>query len=296
MYHNKINSLLSCESLPHIINTMGVSKSFEPSKDCKAVVQVNPKSMGPLHIDASATTYSLFKRLEGRLLLKELKKLAKSNAPSPPPPESLNVARHLAWTGLARILDKIFTKNYSKSKDTIHYDGPPTSQKAYARQKRQQAVSKMMVKLMDHLQQAERRLQELEQSPAPSRKKLSRLTKFLSGTVFPMWTTTRPVDARSTRAIVKELRDSFGWKCHNCPGQFDLCAGRLCRDNPEAHITVVTTDSDLQFVGAHTLLRFKPKGTVFYLYPIKEVIEHCGLESVDEWKAAAVIASTMTRV
>ncbi|KAG0037244.1 hypothetical protein BGZ83_003492, partial [Gryganskiella cystojenkinii] len=149
---------------------------------------------------------------------------------------------------------------------------------------------KANAKLSEVILQAENRLRILEQAPHLSNKKLSRLKAFLSRTVFPLWIQTRGIDPRATKAVAKELHDTHGWTTHVCPGQFDLCAGRMSRAEPESKLMVVTTDSDLLFMGVHSLVRFRPQGAKFYLYPIKSVIQHCGLKSIEEWVASAILA------
>ena len=300
---------------------MGVLGSFEPTKDCKAVTKVSPKDLGALHIDASATTFSVFRRLEGRLLLNELRKDAKADAlsltnfttqqspqysssgpyptpppqPQPPPPPplmdafpKLETARKVAWVLLAKVLNKIFSKNYDKSKDVIHFDGPPTTQKAYARVKRQKASSKGNKKLSELLAQTETRLNQMESMPNLSKRRVSRLQSYLGKTIFPLWIKTRAIDARATRAVMKELLENHGWRGHVCDGQFDICAGKLAQEDP--NLVIVTTDSDLQFMGVHTLVRFRPQGFLFYQYPIKSIFQHCGLETIEEWKACAILS------
>lgn len=280
---------------------MGVLNAFEPSKTCTSVKLVDPKSLGPLQIDASASTFMLFKKLEGRLLLQQLKKDAKIElstplpitapplATPPPPFPELESARKVSWMKLAIILDKIFNKSYDKSKDVIHYDGPPTQQKAYARNRRGKARSKADERLLEVLRQAETRLCTMEKATNLSNRKLSRFQAFLSKTLFPLWITTRGIDTRATKAVAKELHDAHGWTTHICDGQFDLCAGKMAHTDMDK-VVVVTTDSDLQFMGVDTVIRFQPRGTKFYRYSIQEVLEHCGLETVEEWKACAMLA------
>lgn len=58
---------------------MGVTKAFEVTKDCEAIKLVDPRKEGPCEIDGSAVSYMKFKTTEGRLLLKQLKKMAKED-------------------------------------------------------------------------------------------------------------------------------------------------------------------------------------------------------------------------
>lgn len=351
---------------------MGVAQAFELTKDCKAIKLVDPQKEGPCEIDGSAVSYMKFKTTEGRLLLKQLKKMAKEDAsiaipgpvprlaywdqvswfmPSPSntkglpsdlsalqlstasnstldyttltesattqqlstspgllplastspstalplpshPPEDLyhdlNSARDVVWPLVANVLNKLYSKFYKKSEDFIHYDGPPTNQKAFAHEKRQLATKKQILKLFDYLRIAEARLSQMEEKPNLSNQKVSRFKSFLSKLLFPCWIRTRGVDPRATRAIVNELQESHGWKTHQCQGQFDICVGRKARETPG--LTVVSTDSDLMFLGAERLFRFHPKGARFYCYPIASIIRHCGLKTSDEWVAAAVVS------
>ncbi|KAI8605764.1 hypothetical protein EDD21DRAFT_440069 [Dissophora ornata] len=206
---------------------MGVTQAFELIKDCEAIKLVDPRKESPCEIDGSAVSYMKFKTTEGRLLLKQLKKMAKedvsvgvpgpvlrlahwdqgspfpspvatkglasdlfalhlSTAPDPtlacntsstyltttqqvssstgllysasdalPPPShpptdvyhELNLARDVVWPLLANVLNKMYDKFYKKSDDFIHYDGPPTTQKAFAHGKRQLATKKQHLKL-----------------------------------------------------------------------------------------------------------------------------------------------------
>jgi 5'-3' exonuclease len=348
---------------------MGVTQAFELTKDCEAIKLVDPRKEGPCVIDGSAVSYMKFKATEGRLLLKQLKKMAKedvsvgipgpvlrlahwdqeswsfpspvatkglasdlfalhlSTAPDPtlacntsstnstttqqvssstgllysasdalPPPShpptdvhhELNSARDVVWPLLANVLNKWYDRFYKKSGDFIHYDGPPTTQKAFAHERRQLATKKQHLKLFEYLRIAEARLSQMEANPKLSNSQVSRFKSFLSKVLFPCWIRTRGVDPRATRAIVNELQESHGWKAHQCAGQFDICVGRKARENPD--LVVVSTDSDLLFVGAERLFRLQPKGARFYCYPIKNIISHCGLETPEEWVAAAVVS------
>ncbi|KAF9579204.1 hypothetical protein BGW38_004631 [Lunasporangiospora selenospora] len=190
---------------------MGVSRAFEIIGDCNAITVVEPRREGPCEIDGSAVSYVKFKTTEGRLLLKEFKKMAKRDV-------------------TCRTLGPV----------------PPLAQQ------------------------------------------ISRFKSFLSKILFPCWIRTRCVDPRATSAVVKELQKTYGWKAHKCAGQFDVCAGRMARENP--NLLVVSTDSDLLFVGAERLIRLQRKGTRFYSYPVKSIIQHCGLETQEEWVAAAVVS------
>ncbi|KAI7816505.1 hypothetical protein BC939DRAFT_43285 [Gamsiella multidivaricata] len=58
---------------------MGVTQAFELAKDCKAIKLVDPQKEGPCDIDGSAVSYMKFKTTEGRLLLKQLKNMAKED-------------------------------------------------------------------------------------------------------------------------------------------------------------------------------------------------------------------------
>ncbi|KAG0300698.1 hypothetical protein BGZ99_003704, partial [Dissophora globulifera] len=60
---------------------MGVTRAFEVTKDCKAIKRVDPQEEGPCDIDGSAVSYMKFKATEGRLLLQQLKKMAKKDVP-----------------------------------------------------------------------------------------------------------------------------------------------------------------------------------------------------------------------
>lgn len=352
---------------------MGVTQAFELTKDCKAIKLVDPQKEGPCDIDASAVSYMKFKTTEGRLLLKQLKKMAKEDVsigtpgpvlrlahwdqeswsfPSPvatmglasnlsalhlstapnlslacntsstnstttqqvtsssgllysapglssaalPLPShlpmdvyhELNSARDVVWPLLANVLNKMYSRFYKKSEDFIHYDGPPTTQKAFAHGRRKLATKTQILKLLEYLIIAEARLSQMETKPNLSNSQVSRFKSFLSKVLFPCWIRTRGVDPRATRAIVNELQESHGWKAHLCAGQFDICVARKAQENPG--LIVVSTDSDLMFVGAERLFRFHPKGTRFYCYPIEDVIRHCGLETQEEWVAAAVVS------
>lgn len=348
---------------------MGVSQAFELTKDCKAIKLVDPQNEGPCDIDGSAVSYMRFKTTEGRLLLKQLKMMAKEditlrvpgpvlslaqwdqeswNFPSPavtkslasdlselhlsmapdsplvsntssansmttqqislsskqlwspsaslsppshPPMDvyhELNSARDVIWPLLANILNKMYNKVFKKSDDFIHFDGPPTTQKAVAQERRKLATKKQLVKLYEYFQVAEERLLKLEAKLNVSNSQVSRFKSFLSKVLFPYWIRTRGVDPRATKAIVNELRESHSWKAHQCAGQFDICAGKKARENPG--LVVVSTDSDMMFLGADRLLRLQPKGTRFHCYPLKDIISHCGLETQEEWVAAAVVS------
>ncbi|KAF8957666.1 hypothetical protein BGZ46_002108 [Entomortierella lignicola] len=121
-----------------------------------------------------------------------------------------------------------------------------------------------------------------------SNSQISRFKSFLSKTLFPCWIRTRGVDHRATRAVANELRESHGWRAHQCSGQFDVCVARKARETPS--LTVVSTDSDLLFVGVKRLFRLEMKGKQFHCYPIKDIIEYCGLETPEEWVAAAIVS------
>jgi hypothetical protein len=61
---------------------MGIPKAYDPAKGCQHVQDVNPKTdgkIGKCHIDGSAVSYTRFKSTEGRLLLKQMKKDAKTD-------------------------------------------------------------------------------------------------------------------------------------------------------------------------------------------------------------------------
>ncbi|GJJ77959.1 hypothetical protein EMPS_10318 [Entomortierella parvispora] len=200
----------------------------------------------------------------------------------------LNRARDEMLPVLARSMDKMFDNNYSKSSDYIHYDGTPTAEKAFARERRFKASLPASVKMSDMLASTERRLLQLESKTNLSNSQLHRLRKYLGCVVFPHWLKCRSVDPRTTKNVARELHDSHGWRSHVCNGQFDICAGKLARDDP--NLTVVTTDSDLMFMGIKEFVRFQPRGTRFYSYPVEEMITFCGLESKEQWVAGAVVS------
>jgi 5'-3' exonuclease len=316
---------------------MGVSKAFEFLKNCPDIKKVDPQKEGPCEIDGSAVSYWRFKTSEGRLLLKELKKMAKDNVtlgtPAPrlahwhqeswsfPSLEAeathqtsssteqhfsdsnalsssshlsadvhheLNKARDAVWPLLAHVLNKMFEKFYKKSDDFIHYDGQPTTQKAFAHEKRRQATKKQYIKLSEYFLIAETRLSQMESNPKLSNRQVSRFKSFLSKILFPCWIRARNPSHRATRAVANELRESHGWKAHQCAGQFDICVAKKAQNN--SNLTVVSTDSDLLFLGAGQLFRLQTKGTHFYCYPVKKIISYCGLKTPEEWVAAAVVS------
>ncbi|KAG0037180.1 hypothetical protein BGZ83_003516 [Gryganskiella cystojenkinii] len=343
---------------------MGIPKSFEATKTCKAIKCVDVKSHGACHVDGSAVSYTRVKTTEGRLLLRQFKNQAhkdlsaatpgiflplaqwngaswgfqslslpqnrlylpavsnvdiastnsattqqlppssnplsyepvtSSSRPLPPPlppPHTLyhdlNTARNQIWPEVAKVVEKMFDRYYKKAEDFIHFDGPPTIEKTFAHQRRQAASAKKYSKLSENLVIAETRLSHMEATPKISNSGLSRFKKFLGKVLFPSWINTRGLDARAIKVIVSELQDTYGWSSHQCDGQFDICAGKLALENED--LVVVTTDSDLLFMGVKELIRLQPKGTRFYSYPIKKIREHLGLKSKDEWIAAAIIS------
>ncbi|KAF8957667.1 hypothetical protein BGZ46_002109 [Entomortierella lignicola] len=194
---------------------MGVTQAFKHIKNCEAIKPVDPRKEGPCEIDGTAISYMKIKYTEGRLLLKQLKEMAKKDVSvgilgtdfrlahwdekswslPPSPSDSLtsdllelhpstaseptlacstssidstttqqmpssmallysasdtlplpshpptivyhepNLARDAVWPLLAYSLDKMYSKFYEKSDGFIHYDGPPTSQKAFAHER-----------------------------------------------------------------------------------------------------------------------------------------------------------------
>lgn len=204
------------------------------------------------------------------------------------PYHELNKARKEVWPVLAKVIDKMFDSNYSKSSAMIHYDGRPTVEKAFAHERRLKASQPASVKMSDLLASTENRLFQMESKANLSNSQLSRFKKHLRRVVFPHWLKCRGVNPRTTENVARELHDSHGWLSHVCEGQFDICAGKLAREDP--NLTVVSTDSDLMFMGIKELVRFQPRGSRFYSYPIEEIIAFCGLESLTEWVAAAVIS------
>jgi hypothetical protein len=189
---------------------------------------------------------------------------------------------------VANVINKMLDRYYKKSEDFIHYDGPPTAQKYFAHEKRRTAHITKIGKMSDILAATEKRLLQMESNPNLSNSQLSRFKAHLRKSVFPVWIDTRGLDPRATKVVVRELGHTHGWKSHQCQGQFDICAGRFARQDP--NLTVVTSDSDLMFMGVKELVRFQPKGTRFYSYPIEKMIAHCGLKTAGEWVAAAVIS------
>ena len=200
----------------------------------------------------------------------------------------LNAARDVTWPILGKVMNKMLDNSYKKSEDFIHYDGPPTTQKAFAHEKRQRVAAKKNIKLSEYLAATELRLTNLESKPNLSNSQLVRLKAFLGKVVFPCWISTRGVDPRCTNVVVRELRDTHGWQSHVCQGQFDICAAKMARENKE--VIVVSTDSDLMFTGIKELVRFQTKGTQFYSYPIKKIQNYCGLKTDNEWVSAAVLS------
>ncbi|KAF9404860.1 hypothetical protein BGZ76_006768, partial [Entomortierella beljakovae] len=98
---------------------MGVAKAYEHVKDCKAIKLVLPQRESPCDIDGSAVSYTKFKATEGRLLLKQLKKMAKGEVsigiPGPVLPlapidvyHELNSARDVVWPLLANVLNNMY--------------------------------------------------------------------------------------------------------------------------------------------------------------------------------------------
>ncbi|KAI1290459.1 hypothetical protein EDD11_009347 [Mortierella claussenii] len=304
---------------------MGVVQAYELTKECQAIKLVDPQKEGPCEIDGSAVSYMKCKTTEGRLLINQLKIMAKddisvitsgpvlrfarwdqeswslpppivtknlasdlsalhpSTTPSSPlacdtsstnptttqqassssvllystpvlssaaiPPPShppmdvyheLNSAHDVVWPLLAKVLNKIYDKFYNKSVDFIHFDGPPTAQKAFAHERRRLATKKQFLELFEYFEMAEARLPRMEAKPNPSNSQVSRFKTFLNKVLFPCWIRARGMDFRATRTVVHELRESHGWNAHQCAGQFDICAGRKARENPG--LVVVSTD------------------------------------------------------
>ncbi|KAF9926430.1 hypothetical protein FBU30_003995 [Linnemannia zychae] len=322
---------------------MRVSKAYELINDCKAIKCVDPQKEGPCEIDGTAVSYMRFKTTEGRLLLKQLKKMAKEDVIidtlgsvlhlahwdqgswslpptvatmgltsdlsamhlstastssfttlpiSPHPPtdvyHKLNSARDVVWPLLANALNKMYERFYKKSEDVIHYDVLPTTQKAFAHERRKRATKKQILKLSEYLRFAETRLLQMEAKPNLSNSRVIRFKSFFSKVLFPYWIRTRGIDPRASRAVVNELHESHGWKVHVRAGQADICIGKKAQESPD--LIVVSTDSDLMFVGAEWLFRLILTGTRFYCYPIKDIILHCGPETSEEWAAAAVVS------
>ncbi|GJJ77078.1 hypothetical protein EMPS_09437 [Entomortierella parvispora] len=200
----------------------------------------------------------------------------------------LHNARMEAWPLLTRSMDRMFNTHYNKSADFIHYDGGPTVQKAFAHDRRLKANEKASIKMSELLASTDVRLSVMESKSTLSNKQLSRLKRHLNCVVFPHWMKCRGVDPRATVFVSRELHTSHGWKSHICHGQFDICAGKLAKKDP--NITVVTTDSDLLFSGVKECVRIQLRGTSFYSYPIEGILAHCKLHSHEQWVAAAVVS------
>lgn len=200
----------------------------------------------------------------------------------------LNKARQQILPQLARSMDRMYDNAYKKSEDVIHYDGPATMQKRFAHEQRAKASKKKREGLSGLIKTAETRLAVLESKAQLSNRQLSRLRASLSSHLFPLWTDERGVDTRTTSAVAKLLHETHGWQTHICAGQFDICAGKIA--HLDKNMTVISTDSDLMFMGVGTLIRFQAKGSQFHSYPIKKVYKHAGLKTEEEWVAAAILA------
>jgi len=193
-------------------------------------------------------------------------------------------------------LDKVLLKKFSKDQAILHFDGPKTTQKRYAHEKREASrtgsIANFVQKAATVLAQIAVLQSQVDKTtaagnPKPTKNQILRVVKVINRSLLKAWINTKAVPHRDWKALAEQL-DEKGWTVHGCTGEADVCISRHAEEEEEDTV-VASADSDNLFHGAAFVLRKSPRGGRFFTYDIGAVLGSLRI-SYEQWQAIAVLA------